>query len=389
MFSLSDLLKGRGHEVVPFAMKDARNALTEWNQYFVSAVETEKMSFGWQGLRTAGRFIYSFEAVRKFRELVGRGKPDLLHIHNLYHQISPSILPVAKEMGVPVVMTAHDFALVAPNYSLFHDGAICEHTKPDRYWQAVSHRCVRGSRLAGMLEAVEMGFQKWRGLWLPNIDRIVAPAKFVADTLIAYGVPAEKIVVVPHFVTAPVVEEVVWDEGEYMLYVGRLVAEKGVDVLVRAAARVPEIPVHIVGVGPDEERLRRLADSVGARNVVFRGFLEGAALTREYARATALVVPSVWYEVFGLICLEAAAQGKPVIASKIGSLPEVVLDGETGLLFPAGDADVLAGHMMTLWREPRFAEALGVRGWKRVKDEFGAEKHYERLMGVYSGVMKH
>src|SRR5688500_15401304 len=137
VFELRALLMKHWHTVVPFSMDDRRNMPTEWKRYFVSNVETEKVTFSLAGLRTAGRMLYSFEAKRKFKKLLDAAKPDLVHVHNIYHQISPSILPMAKKRGLPVVITVHDYKLIAPNYSLFHDGAICERTKPDRWWEAV------------------------------------------------------------------------------------------------------------------------------------------------------------------------------------------------------------------------------------------------------------
>jgi glycosyltransferase involved in cell wall biosynthesis len=390
MFGLSSMLEDEGHKIVPFSMKDPKNVPTTWSKHFVSAVNAEKVTVGWEGLRTAGRFIYSFEARRNFAKMMKQAKPDLVHIHNIYHHISPSILPVATAMGVPVVMTAHDYALVAPNYSLYHNG-LCAHTKPNRYWQAVTHKCVKNSRIAGVLEAVEMTIHEKLGLYMNNVARIIAPTNFVASKLVEYGVPEEKLVVVPHpFLGVgekgkkrKVAES---EEGNYMLYVGRLVEEKGVDVLIRAAAKVPEIPVRIVGSGPEEHELRVLAEELGARNVTFVGFKDGAALAAEYAGARAVIVPSVWYEVFGLISLEAYAAGKPVIASRIGGLPEVVHDRETGLLFLAGSSEELAKKIVDLWEDAERAMKMGEAGRELLATEYSPKLHYERIMGVYAGV---
>jgi hypothetical protein len=184
---LAAMLRAHGHEVAPFAMRTDRDDESPWRKYFVSPVETERVTFGWQGLRTVGRFLYSFEARRKFAELLDEFRPDLIHVHNIYHQISPSILPVAKRHGVPFVLTAHDYALLAPNYALYHDGAICEITKPRNYWRAVGHRCVKGSRAASLLSAASMALHDALGLWRDNIDRIIAPSRFLQAQFEAYG----------------------------------------------------------------------------------------------------------------------------------------------------------------------------------------------------------
>lgn len=382
MLDLAALMMHHGHEVVPFAMQDRRNLPTKWKRYFVSPVQTERVSFSLAGLKTAGRILYSFEARKKFAALLDAAKPDLVHIHNIYHQISPSILPEAKARKVPVVMTAHDYKLIAPSYSLFHDGAICERTKQHKYWEAFKHRCIKRSYAASALEALEMTLHRRWGLWRDNIDLVIAPSRFVAATLADYGIPAKKIVHVPHFIDA--VAWTPWYIGSYALYVGRLSPEKGVDVLIRAAAKAKHIPVRIVGEGPDEARLKKLAEKLGAGNVDFHGYKKGEALEREYAGARFLVIPSVWYEVAGLIALEAYAAGKPIIASQIGGLAELVKEGETGLFASAGDADGLAARMAELWDNQPRCEEMGHTARRWIETDFTPDRHYKAVMEVYN-----
>ena len=379
---LAALLEKNGHQTAPFAMRDGQNRESSWSRYFVSPVATDAPVLSWAGLKTAGRFLYSFEARRKFADLAADFRPDILHIHNIYHQLSPSFLPLAKKIGLPVVMTAHDYKLIAPNYSLFHNGTVCEITKPHRFWRAVSHGCIRGSAAAGVLEAIEMGLHRHLGLYLKNIDKVIAPSVFLRDKFIEYGWPAERLVHVPHFVETAGRESAAG--GDYFLFVGRLSAEKGIPTLLRAAAKLKDIPFRLVGTGPEESRLFSLAKELGAANVEFRGFRDGAALAAEYRGARAVVVPSVWYEVFGLVALEAAAYGKPVVASRIGGLPEVVREGETGYLFPVGDADALAERLQKLWNNPDLSSKLGQKARQIVEQDFSPQAHYRRLFEIYN-----
>jgi len=384
LFELAALLGRHGHEVVPFAMRDKRNLPSDWRRYFVSPVQTEKVSFSPGGLKTAGRILYSFEARGKFSALLDKAKPDLVHVHNIYHQLSPSILSEARQRALPVVMSVHDYKLIAPNYSLFHDGQICEATKPDRFWNAVGHRCVKGSRAASALAAAEMWLQRRLGLYGRNIGAYIAPSRFVQALLAEYGLDAAKVRFLPHFIDAAA-----WTpryEGEYALFVGRLSPEKGASVLIRAAARAKDVPVRIVGSGPEEAALVALARKYGATNVTFAGFKTGADLSAEYAGARFVVAPSVWYEVFGLIALEAYAAGKPVVASQIGGLAELVRDGETGILTGAGDADELAKVMSELWQQQRECAEMGRAGRAWVESDFSPERHYQGLMDIYRSV---
>ena len=381
---LEGLLQRNGHEVMPFAMQDEKNWETEWSKYFVSPVQTEKVSFGWQGLRTAGRALYSCEAKRKFGQFLDEAKPDLVHVHNIYRQISPSILPEAKKRGLPVVLTAHDYALIAPNYSLFHDGEICEITKPDRYFKAVKHRCLKGSKAASFLVALEMWVQHKLKLYQNNVDRFIVPSRFLKAMMVDYGWPEDKIDVLPLFIDSNKFKPSYG--GDYALYVGRLSQEKGLSTLVRAAALTKNVPVRIVGRGPEKKALERLAKEIGADNVTFPGFKRGADLQAEYSGARFNVIPSEWYEVFGLIAIEAYAYGKPVIASQIGGLAEVVRDGETGINSSVGSPEKLAEAISELWNSPDAAEEMGRAGRRWVEEEFTPEKHYEGLKEIYKKV---
>lgn len=385
VFELSAGLRRLGHEVVPFAMRSPRDEPTPWSKNFVSPVETGRVSWGWSGLRTAGRFLWSFEAARRFGRLLDATKPDLVHLHNIYHQISPSILPVAKKRGLPVIMTVHDYALLAPNYSLFHDGRICEVTKPDRFCRAIGHRCVRGSRAASALCALELLFH--RRLYARDIDRFIVPSRFVGALMVEYGFDPKKIDHLPHFVDAAS-RQPSFGAGEYALYVGRLSGEKGVDILVRAAARCPDVPVRIVGTGPDEARLKALAAEIKAFNVDFRGAKYGAELGAEYAGARFVVIPSVWYEPFGLIALEAYAAGKPVVASEIGGLAELLRPGETGVPVSAGDIDGLAEVLAGYWKMPTKCIEMGRAGRAWVERDFTPAAYFQRLGSLYRGLIE-
>jgi glycosyltransferase involved in cell wall biosynthesis len=385
LFELKALLERHHHTVIPFAMRGEKDEPTEWRKYFVSPVVTDRVRFDWQGLRTAGRTLYSFEARYKFARLLDAAKPDLVHVHNIYHQISPSILPAAKRRGLPVVLTAHDYNLIAPNYALYHDGSICERTKPAKYWEAVRHRCVSGSVAASALAATEKYLQKWLGLYGKTLDRVIAPSKFVRSTLIAYGIDQAKVVHIPHFIDASTTSPLYG--GDYALFVGSASEEKGIDVAIEAAI-LADVPLRIVGGGPLLPALKDLAEKKGGSNVIFTGPKYGDDLLREYAGARFIVIPSLSYETFGLTALEAYALGKPIIASRIGGLPEVVREGETGMLAPAGDIPLWTIAMTAMWQDPAACERMGREGRRWVETDFAPEQHYSRITAVYDEAMR-
>lgn len=379
MFELIRLLVRHGHSAVPFAMRHPKNQPSSYERFFVSEVETRDPGMGWQGLRLAGRMTWSFEAARKFGALLRKEGPDLVHVHNIYHQISPSILKVAEKRHVPVVQTLHDYHLVSPNYGMFAHGAPAMPSKTHPYWDTVSRRLVRDSLPASALSA----FKSWLHTRLKayaHVYRFIAPSRFMRDIMLDYGWPKEKVVHIPHFIDLDGWDPVPQSEDR-VVFVGRLSPEKGAVTLVEAMSEVPHLKASIVGDGPDMARLRLIANKLNLKNVEFKGALYGAALRKEMARARAVIVPSLSFEVFGLTVLEAYALGKPVVASDVGGLPEVVKVGETGYLFAPGHHEDLADRLKKL--TPEKARVMGAMGRKLAEREYGPEEHYRRIMKVY------
>ncbi|MDP3985719.1 MAG: glycosyltransferase family 4 protein [bacterium] len=385
MLELTKLLESNGHTVIPFAMQDARNVLTPYEHSFVSPVETEAVRIGWQGMRTAGRMLYSLEARRKLAGLIRTTKPEIAHIHNIYQQISPSVLGTLRRNKIPTVMTVHDFALLSPNYTLFDHGAICERGI-EHPWQVVKHKCIKNSAIASALAATVFFIHKKLKLYERGIDRFIAPTQFVKEMLVQNGFREDRIAVLPHFYDAShVIPSYV---GSYVGYVGRLSPEKGVGVLIRAAALAPNILVRIAGTGPDAAKLMAYVEEQSIKNVEFVGRLDGEALQQFYTNASLLVVPSIWYEVFGRVVLEAYAAGKPVIASNIGGLPEVVKEGETGILVPPGDAAALAERIQSLFRNADLIRKMGESARRVVEQEYAPAVLYPKMLEIYEQTMK-
>lgn len=381
VFENKKLLEGNGDTVLDFAMQGAKNVASAQERFFVSAVMTDRVSFGWQGLRTAGRMLWSFEAARKFEALLKEVRPDVVHAHNIYHQISPSILPVAKRLGVPVVMTLHDYHLVSPNYGMFDRGRVVEPSKRHPYGDTFRRRLIGGSLARSALSAFEGWLHHALGVY-GSVAKFIAPSEFVKQKVVEYGIDEHRIEIVPHAIDL---------EGRVPSYasenrvvcVGRLSPEKGLDVLLRAMKEVRGLDCAIVGDGPERDRLERLAEELDLGNVTFLGALYGSELDREIARAKAVVIPSQSYETFGLTALEAYAFGKPVIASKIGALPEVVREGETGRLFTPTAPKELAECLNWLAHNTARAQAMGKNGRHLAETEYAPGLHLGRLHRIY------
>jgi glycosyltransferase involved in cell wall biosynthesis len=385
-FALTDLLRAHGHEVIPFAMQDDRNLPTPYSTYFVSNVDLREESGGVAGkIGAAARILYSREAERKIDRLIRDTKPDIAHLHNIYHQLSPSILRALKRHGIPAVMTLHDYKLICPAYTLYTDGSPCERCRGHRYYNAVLHSCVKDSRLKSAICATEAYAHATTGIYRDNVNFYVAPSQFMARKVVEFGFNPHQVVHIPNFIDATRIDAAS-AVGEYVLFAGRLEKVKGVMTLLRAIdssalARTRE--VRIAGDGEQRAELEAYCASAGLANVRFLGHRSPADMKQLLADAAFAVVPSEWYENAPLSVMEAAAHGKAVIVSEMGGIPELVKPGETGVTFPAGNVEALAGAIEALLADPAKTAEMGRRGRAFMEEKFSPEAHYRQISALY------
>lgn len=387
---LSRELQKAGHQVAIFSMHHPKNNSSPWSKYFVS-----RLSFNEGKLRdkilAPGRILYSFEAKRKFKKIIEEFKPDVVHIHNIYHQISPSILSVARKCKIPVIMHLHDYKLICPNYQLFVDNKICYRCKGQKYYNCLKHNCFKQSFLQSFLATIEMYFHhKILNIYKKNIDCFVAPSRFMRDTVVGFGVSPEKVKVVYNF------SEKLSETGfggdansdeSYGLYFGRLSREKGVDVLLKSLPLLKnKINIKIVGSGPEEGKLKELKSHLGLDDFVnFTGPKFGPELFDIISKARIIFLPSVWAENMPLVLLESLSMGKIVVASKTGGLPELIKDGESGFLFKNGDYSDLA----------EVIDSLNSHDLNKIKDKareisnkLNISSHLELILNIYKNYVK-
>lgn len=384
-FDLKELLEKHNNQVIPFSMQDEKNITSEYSKYFVSNVDIGKSSFSPGGIKAAGRIIYSFEAKKKIRELINKTKPDIAHIHNIYHQISPSILTALRKAQIPIVMTVHDFKLMCPNYIFYTQGKICERCKKYRYYNCVLHKCVKNSYLASKINMIEMYWHRFLKIYKKNIDLYICPSQFVKDKLIDFGFNKDKITVLPHFIKQSSNIEQNYYSDNYILYFGRLSKEKGVNILLEAAKELKykDIKVKIAGTGPAEKELKGYVKEQGLEKVVeFLGFLEKDKLNKAISSSLFTIMPSLSYETFGLSVLESYMQKKPVIASNLGALPELVLEGKTGMLFQSENSTDLALKIKSMLSDKHKLLKISQNA-KKFSYKFNRDDYYRKLEEIY------
>ena len=312
-------------------------------------------------------------------------RPDLAYIHNAFPLISPSIYRALSDQDIPCVQFAHDFRFLCPN-GLFHtNGAVCERCKTGSFFNAVRYRCYRDSYAASLVAASAIAAARRSKVW-ERIACIVCPTPFSRAKLMEGGLPASKIWVKPHFLEASAVEPR-FKAGEYVLYLGRLSAEKGVLGLVQALAGARDIAVKIAGLGPLEPQLRSFLRENRLEHIELLGFKSGAEKWDLLRNSACVVLPSESYETFGLSALEAYAAGKPVIASRLGALPFVVEDGKGGLLFEAGNRSELREKVRTLLTRPSEMERMGRYGRALVDTKYRPGESYNQLQRIFSAAM--
>jgi len=386
LFEVMDLLRAHGHEVALFAMADPRGVATPYDRHFVPHIDFKEEAGFRQRLQRAAHLIYAREARRRMRAMISDFRPDVAHVRNIYHHLSPSILWELKAQNIPVVYHLNDFKLLCPSYNLLSQGKPCEACKGGAFWRAIQQPCYRGlgARLTLMTEAY---VHRWLGTYRKCVDLFLAPSQFVREKFVEHGWDGAKFEVLPHFQRTHAPPEPCEEKNAPILYFGRLSPEKGVDDLLLAMQRVPQARLIVAGDGPQRAELQNLAASLGLSNVEFVGQVNPVQRDRVLASSRFSVMPSHAYETLGKTILESYAAGRAVVASDLGSRRELVRDGETGLLYRVGDPDALAVAMATLRAKPELAERMGQAGWDLVRRCYTPEQHYERLASIYEGMV--
>ena len=361
----TDLLKDYGHEVI---------------EYVESNQRIESLS----NVSVALQTLWSYPSYQKIKQLLEKIHPDVVHFHNTFPLISPSSYYACQDAGVPVVQTLDNQRLMCPAASFYRDGKLCldclGKTPP---WPGVVHACYHDSHLHSAIVASMLTLHRWMRTWQTKIDIFLCSTNFYRDLFVRAGLPAEKIVVMPHFVQEGPLDVSDSKKGDYALFVGRLDPEKGISTLLEAWRHL-DFPLKIRGGGRMDEVARSFVSEHNMEHVEFVGRLDEHELSKLIRNARFLVMPSEgYYETFGMVIIEAYSRGVPVVASNIGVVPELVSAGQTGLLFEPGDPLDLAKKAKWMWHHPSEASVMGRNGRNTYKERFTQDQCYKTLVEVY------
>jgi len=365
------LLKERGHDVEYYEKSNA-----EYNN--TSTINR---------IKQLSQIKWSKKSYRDFRATIRAFRPNIVHFHNIFFVLTPSVYQACYDEGVPVVHSLHNFRLLCSNGLFLRNNQVCEECQEKKsLWRGVRYGCYKNSKIITMVVVRMLDYHWKKGTWSTLVDSYIMATEFGRQKYIAAGIPAEKIFIKPHFFPVHPTKKVKRDE--YALFVGRISEEKGSEILIKAWKKISDLPLKIIGDGVGWQNLKQYAIEENINNVEFLGFVSSEECHSYLRGAKFLILPSICYENFPRIVAEAYASGVPILASHLGGMPEFVKDKETGLLFEAGDPDDLAVKVKELINNEDELSRMRKNIEHRYEQKYSPDVNYEILMDIYQATIK-
>lgn len=381
------VLKLNGHEVAYFCVHQENEPEGEWNKYFGKYTDYNKKPL-LQSITAFPGMVYSFYNKRKFKKLLEDFEPDLVHFFSIHSKITPSVLDMCKNKGVPAVISCNDYKHICPNYKLYHHGHDCLDCMSGNYFNVIKNRCSKDSIVWSTAHALEAFVNNTiLNIYKKNIDLFLFSSDFMTDITKSFwkteNVRYGKLTNPFNSPSYPISE----DSEDYFIYFGRIIEEKGVDLLLKEMASVPKkMKLIIIGDGPDLNKCLQLKKELKLDHVEFVGPKWGDELTKYLKLTRFVVVPSLWNENFPYVILQSFAYGKPVIGSKRGGIPELVKHNKFGKLFDISKPGELSEHIIELWENPSKTSLWGKNAKKWADATFNDSSYYEQLIKNYKVV---
>jgi glycosyltransferase involved in cell wall biosynthesis len=394
MFNIKEILEQNGHVVAPFSIKHNNNVKNDFEQYFLHPIGTGNEIYNHEypknlktTIQVVGRMLYSFEAKSKFKKFLKEVKPDIVYILHFQNKLSCSIIDAAKEMNIPVVQRISDFGHICPNAHLYRAKVgICESCTTKNLFQAVKHKCVSDSYAHSALKAFSLALMNINRV-KEKIDAFIFPSSFTMDKYIADGFDAHKTFHIPTFFNEEQLAlKKLISYGDYAVYIGRIEKEKGVETLIDAFLKTDH-KLKIIGFSNDNYEANLKNKIKGRENQIeFLGRLDFSEISHHLERCLFTVVPSEWYENFPNTVLESFAFKKAVLATNIGSLPEIVNESN-GFCFDYASSDSLKEKVNYMFSNKEEAKNKGENGFKKLNTDYSANYHYSQLISVFKKII--
>ena len=381
MLKLGDELKALGHRVEYFGMYDEKN--TVGNSLGLSTTNMDFHSTGLARFLYPFKIIYSRESEVKIGKVLDDFKPDIVHMNNINFQLTPSIVYAVKKRNIPLVQTVHDYQMICPNHLLysFKEAKPCDRCVKGSKWNCLKHSCIHDSKVKSLLGVIEAKFYSFLKTY-KKVDLYICPSKFLENKLKgASDIYNGKTFTIHNFIEKKPVLKDAGETDPYIVFVGRLSKEKGVEVLAATAKLLPEVKFVVAGNGPDDECLK------GIENVELKGFVSGDALSRLMVNAKLLIAPSVCYENCPLSILEAHSMGVPVVTMNSGGMAELVEDGKTGVLAQSSAPEEVAEAIKKCFDDEHYKKLKS--NCENISDEImGVREYCTILIDKYNSLIK-
>lgn len=379
-FELAQLLKSKGHTVGFFSMKHEENITTGDPEYFVEEIDLNTGS-----KLKALDVIYSQENKRLMAKALEEFKPDIVHINNFQRQLSASIIDAIKEKNIPIVMTAHDLNPICPASIMLYNGEVCDDCITKGYAQCIKKKCVKGSTLKSTLGVMEKKYYDIHKVFR-KIDCIISPSEFIKNQLVNGKLKYSEIVTLHNFVNESERNDYVL--GDYAFYLGRLSKEKGILNLIEAIGDIPNAKLLIAGDGPERERIEAyISEHKLDGRITLLGYQNQDSIHKYITNSRFVVIPSICNENCPYSVLEAMEIGKPIVASRIGGIPELIADGENGYLYKADDINELKEKLTLLLDNDDKVNRFAQKSRELYESYYSPDSYYNELIKIYNKVM--
>ena len=391
-FNIKEILEKQGHEIIPFSIKSSRNLPNDYEKYFLDIVDDEvyfaqakkslKVVF-----KSFTRMFYSFEAKRKFKQLLKDTRPDLVYIMQYHNKISPSIIDAAQSLNIPIIHRISDFQYMCPNALFYNDmKGVCEDCLKGKPLSCVKYKCVLNSTVYSAIKAAAKGLHDSMEVH-KKINAFVVPSSFTLGKLNEYGIPNEKLNHIPTFFNLKEENPIV-EYKPFVLFVGRIEKQKGLMTLVKAFEGT-DYNLKIIGFSNDgyENELKNHLQGK-KHNIEFLGKMSFEKIVPYLKSCLCTVVPSEWYDNFPNVILESFAYKKAVVATDFGSLPELVHNHQTGLTFNYADEEDLRDKISYLFEHQDEARTMGEEGFRNILSHYSPNEHYKQLIRLFETILK-
>ena len=383
--SVCKIYRANGHKIIPFSMQDERNYPSPYSKFFISHIdykaENKKKSLT-AGLRVLGRSIYSTEAKRNLNKLLDMVNVDIAQLNGgINNYLTPAIIPVLKNRGVPVVGRVLDYKLICPNTTFVSNGEVCEACLKHKYYHCILKRCKKKSFFASLVAALE-SYAYHMLPYYKQVDKFLFQSEFTRDMFVKYGYDINR----THIIENPYSNEGLVPQcsgKNYILYFGRIETLKGIYTLLNTMKMLPNIVLKIVGNGSEYENSLEYAAQNKISNVQFLGPKWGDELVPILRDAEFVIVPSEWYEPSPYVALQSFAFGKPIIASNMGGLKDIVRHNENGLLFEAGDEKSLSQAILELFSNKAMIREMGMAAVRTIESKYNPREYYDDTMKLF------